>query len=83
MRIWKEEQLGLLEYLYLQAGCMYLSDLSQTKYRFHIQYALWDLSPDRFSLKEWDDAVVHITQRERSFETKEQAWQFLLDVTAH
>lgn len=73
MRNRKEEPLGLLVYLSLQAGCLYLSDLPQPKYRFSIQHALRGLSPDWFSLKEWNDAVAYITRQERSFETEEQA----------
>lgn len=83
MRNRKEEPLGLLVYLSLQAGCLYLSDLPHPKYRFGIQHALRGLSPDWFSLKEWNDAVAYITRQERSFETEEQAWQFLLDNTSH
>ena len=74
-----DEHLELLEYLSLQAGCMYLSDLHQPWYRFSIQHALRGLSPEWFSLKEWNDAAAYITQRDRSFETEEQARQFLLD----
>lgn len=82
MRNWKEDHLGLLEYLSFQAGCLYLSDLPQPKFRLCIQHALWGLSPEWFSLKEWNDAVVYITRQDRSFETEEQAWQFLLDSTS-
>ncbi len=79
MRNRKEEPFGLLAYLSLQAGCLYLSDLPHPKYRFSIQHALRSLSPKWFSLKEWNDAVEYITRQNRSFETEEQAWQFLLD----
>lgn len=82
MRDRKDEHLGLLEYLSLQAGCMYLSDLPQPKYQFCIQHALRGLSPEWFSLKEWNDAAAYITRQDRSFETEEQAWQFLLDSTS-
>ncbi len=79
MRNRKEEPLGLLACLPLQAGCLYLSDLPHPIYRFSIQHALRSLSPKWFSLKEWNDAVEYITRQNRSFETEEQAWQFLLD----
>ena len=79
----KEEPLGLLVYLSLQAGCLYLSDLPQPKYRYSIQHTLRGLSPDRFSLKEWNDAVAYIIRQDRSFITEEQAWQYLLDNTSH
>ncbi len=79
MRNRKEEPFGLLAYLSLQAGCLYLSDLPHPIYRFSIQHALRSLSPKWFSLKEWNDAVEYITRQNRSFETEEQAWQFLLD----
>lgn len=77
-----DKHLELLEYLSLRAGCMYLSDLHQSKYRFSIQHALRGLSPEWFSLKEWNDAVAYITRQDRSFETEEQAQQFLLDCSA-
>ncbi len=73
-----EESLGLLEYLSVNAGCMYLSDLPQEKYRLIIEHTLWGLSCERFSLREWNDAVTYITGQEHVFVTKEQAWQFLL-----
>ena len=82
MRDWKEEHLGLLEYLSLQVGCMYLSDLPQLKYRFCIQHALRGLSPECFGLKEWNDAAAYITRQDCSFKTADEAWQFLLDSTS-
>ncbi len=74
-----ESQFGLLEYLSFQAGCMYLSDLHQPMYRLYIRHALRGLSAELFSLKDWNDAAVYITGQDRSFDTKEQAQQFLLD----
>ncbi len=82
MRDREDETLGLLEYLSLRAGCLYLSDLPHPKYWFSIQHALRGLSPEWFSLKEWNDAAEYITRQNRSFETEEQARQFLLDSTS-
>ncbi len=75
----EKEYLGLLEYLSFQAGLMYLSDLHQPRCRVYVRHALRGLTPERFSLKEWNDAAAYITRQNRSFETKEQARQFLLD----
>lgn len=79
MRKRKEEPLGLLTYLSLQAGCPYLSDLPQRRYRFSIQHTLRGLPPEWYSLQEWNDAAAYLTRQNRSFETAEQARQFLLD----
>lgn len=68
---------GLLEILAFRSGCMYLSDLHQPKLLPAIRRALGSISPKRFSLWEWQDAVVYITEESLSFESPEQAADYL------
>ena len=68
---------GLLEILAFRSGCMYLSDLHQPKLLPAIRRALCSISPNRFSLWEWQDAVAYITEESLSFESPEQAADYL------
>ena len=56
MNALKQEGLGLLDYLVIKTGCMYLSDLSQKEMLCEIQHAVRKLDPEAFSLWEWNDA---------------------------
>ena len=69
MNALKQEGLGLLDYLLLKTGCMYLSDLSQREMLCEIQHCR-ELDPEAFSLWEWNDAVAYITKRTGFF-----SWQ--------
>jgi hypothetical protein len=73
--------LGLLEFLAANAGCMYLSDLTQTHMQIGISHILRSLDASAFSLREWNDAAAYLTRRPCSFETAELAKQYLLDNT--
>ena len=68
---------GLLEILANRAGCMYLSDLHQPKLLPAIRRALCNIPPEQFSLWEWQDAVAYITEESLSFESPEQAADYL------
>ncbi len=70
MNALKQEGLGLLDYLVIKTGCMYLSDLSQKEMLCEIQHAVRELDPEAFSLWEWNDAVAYITREPVSF-----SWQ--------
>lgn len=52
MNALKQEGLGLLDYLVIKTGCMYLSDLSQKEMLCEIQHAVRELDPEAFSLWE-------------------------------
>ena len=68
---------GLLGTLASRSGCMYLSDLHQPKLLPAIRRALCDIPPERFSLWEWQDTVAYITEESLSFESPEQAGDYL------
>lgn len=56
---------------------MYLSDLQQPRLLPAIRRALCSISPEQFSLWEWQDAVAYITEESLSFESPEQAADYL------
>ena len=68
---------GLLEILAFRSGCMYLSDLQQPRLLPAIRRALYNSPPEQFSLWEWQDAVAYITEESLSFESPEQAADYL------
>ena len=68
---------GLLEILAFRSGCMYLSDLQQPRLLPAIRRALCNIPPEQFSLWEWQDAVACITEEALSFESQEQAADYL------
>lgn len=68
---------GLLEILAFRSGCMYLSDLHQPRFLPAIRRALCNISPKQFSLWEWQDAVAYITEESHSFDSPEQAADYL------
>lgn len=68
---------GLLEYLQLKVGCMYLSDLHLPTNLLLVQRAVLCLDPEDYSLEEWDDAVKYITGQAIPFTDVKQATLFL------
>lgn len=68
---------GLLEILAFRSGCMYLSDLHQPRFLPAIRRALCNISLKQFSLWEWQDAVAYITEESHSFDSPEQAADYL------
>ena len=56
---------------------MYLSDLQEPRVLPAIRRALCSISPEQFSLWEWQDAVAYITEESLSFESPEQAADYL------
>lgn len=69
--------LGLLEQLSFRTGCMYLSDLHTPALLPLIQHAVRNISPQDYSLWEWNDAVHYITGQKHSFENQAEAAAFL------
>ena len=72
--------MGLLDILAAKSGCMYLSDLSKGK-TLILPHVLMGIKADDFSLWEWEDAVFYLTGEKLSFETPEQAKQYLIGCT--
>lgn len=68
---------GLLEILAFRTGCMYLSDLHQPRLLPAVRRALCSISPSQFSLREWQDAAAYITCKSISFQSPEQAADYL------
>lgn len=68
---------GLLELLAFKTGCMYLSDLHRADCLYRIQNAVSAISPEEYSLWEWNDAVYYITGKESFFRSQKRAASFL------
>lgn len=73
------EKTGLLELLSFRTGCMYLSDLRQIRLLPEIQHVVRSISPEKFSLWEWCDAVSYITGEAHSFSSPGEAASYLLN----
>ena len=67
---------SLLEYLKQKIGCLYLSDLPLAQYRAQIIKEL-ESRTSSFPLKEWNDTVSYITKEHISFQTEQEALQYL------
>ena len=72
--------MGLLDILAAKSGCIYLSDLSEGR-TLLLPHDLMGIEAEAFSLWEWEDAVSYLTGEELSFETPEQAKQYLIGRT--
>ena len=73
------ETKGLLETLAMKIGCSYLSEL-HTSYRFReICREIKKLDMEKFSMKEWNDAVDYITGEKVVFSSPEDAREYLLE----
>ena len=68
---------NLLDDIYSETGCMYLSDLHHPQILPVIGNIVQHLDVEFYSLREWNDAVSYITGKNVSFETKKQAVDFL------
>ena len=67
--------IGLLDYLALKAGCMYLSDLHGRRYWFMVQHTLREIDCNAYSQQEWDDALTYLvgnTPESTAQKTKEK-----------
>ena len=70
---------GLLETLSVQVGCMYLSDLHLPSNLPLIRHALRKISPESFSVREWNDAVCYITHQKVCFASQQEAFHYLMN----
>ena len=75
----RTDSMDLLEFLAAKAGCIYLSDLRQPYLFSSVYHTLKRLDAEAFSLREWNDAATYLTQKPCSFESPEQARQYLLN----
>ena len=73
--------LGLLEYLAVKAGCMYLSDLHLPMYQRMLGRILRQIDENAFSIIEWNDAVQYITGVRRIFANQTEAAAYLQGYT--
>lgn len=70
--------LGLLDILAAKSGCTYLSDLAGAGSSTLLPHYLQEIDAAAFSLREWEDAAAYLIGQSCSFETQEQAKQFLI-----
>lgn len=58
-----ERLISLVDYLALQAGCMYISDLRSLTWsaQLHLKHCIKKLAPEYFSAFQWQDAVEYLT----------------------
>lgn len=70
---------GLLESIQQVVGCMYMSDLHLAGNRSMVRYAVTTVAPDRYSVREWNDAVAYITGQSLSFENTTDAAKYLMN----
>ena len=68
---------GLLEILAFRTGCMYLSDLRQSRRLPQIRRENKKIPTEQFSLWEWNDAVAYITGSPHSFANAGEAARYL------
>lgn len=73
---------GLLETLSMKAGCRYLSDLRYPEQLVFVKHALYKIEPDRYSIREWTDAVNYITGQSLCFKDRTEAVEYLKTYTS-
>lgn len=72
-----EKKKGLLDYLSAQCGCTYLSDLSFKNYHIFLYHSMDEITPQDYSLEEWNDAVCYIVKEPVTFRTQADAKEYL------
>ena len=75
----KTYPIGLLDFIAHRVPCEYLSDL-HWKHQLlpDIQRVIQEIPLAQYDLREWNDAVQYVTGLNRSFESKQEAYDFLL-----
>lgn len=68
----------LLEEISRKVDCMYISDLQHSNLLPLIRTAVKELSIDRYSLREWNDAVSYITGKDCEFKSQKEAADYLM-----
>lgn len=69
----------LLQFLAMESGCAYLSDLKFIRSFAWIQHSIRKIPEGTYSLHEWNDAVQYLTGTDSAFETEDQARRYLLN----
>lgn len=78
-----ERQLeNLLHECMNKTGCLYLSDLHQPDRLVLVKHALYKMDPDRYSIREWTDAVNYITGQSLCFKDLTEAVEYLETYTS-
>lgn len=58
--------ISLIEYLHYKVGCDYISDLKHLGMtdRITLLYVMYKITPEEFTLKEWNEALTYILNEE-------------------
>lgn len=72
-------QQGLLDYLAVKSGLLYLSDLKFPQFSPCVLSALAVTAHSKFSVREWNQAIVYILNEEVGFEEAEAAKDYLME----
>lgn len=70
-------EIALLEYLAMETGCMYISDLKYQKSKTNISMIIRKIPVELYSLREWNDAVKYLTGHEE-FLSAEKARDYII-----
>ncbi len=68
----------LLDYLWREAGCAFLSDLHFSGCLPRLRSVLQQLDAAQYPLQQWQEAIRYIAGTEQEFSYPETARQFLL-----
>lgn len=71
----------LLELLYTETGCSFLSDLHCPEWLPRIKEILEKLDADQFSAEQWLEAARYISCQDVNYVKASNIRQFLLDLT--
>ncbi|MEE0752886.1 hypothetical protein [Frisingicoccus sp.] len=72
-----EKKKDLLETVADGVGCEYLSDLRYKIPAYTIKRVLKEIKPEQYSIEAWNDAVSYITGKDFSFESRDQALEYM------
>ncbi len=72
-------EMSLLDYLAQRAGCLFLSDLREPDQRKQslLLHTLERLAPEDAPLKEWNDALIYLTEASPAETAQEARTQLL------
>ena len=74
----KNAEVGLLDRIAAESGCMYLSDLRNCISKRCCSVVIAGISASDYPVKVWVDAACYMTGTEEDFKTAEEAKQWLL-----
>lgn len=69
---------GLLDFLAEKSGCAYLSELRDGTKNREITRILDKVDADRFSMKDWQDAVEYFTEEKEDIQDQKSAKVYLM-----